>query len=62
MTTAPREANAGNFRSFSRVSFGYLSINSPNTASQVKLPPPEAVALLCSHLEGAFEVRVVSVV
>ncbi len=36
MTTAPREANAGNFRSFSRVSFGYLSINSPNTASQVK--------------------------
>jgi len=29
---------------------------------EVKLPPPEAVALLCSHLEGAFEVRVVSVV
>jgi len=32
------------------------------TRLKVKLPPPEAVALLCSHLEGAVEVRVVSVV
>lgn len=46
MTTAPREANAGNFRSFSRVSFGYLSINSPNTASQVKSQKVKNLSLI----------------
>ena len=42
------------FNTLEDVRMGYSVLKSNNFApEEVKLPPPEAVALPCSHLEGA---------